>query len=373
MKIEKNIKTKNLKAELSAEKWWNKDIQLTKFKVKDKFKAQWYSQLQLLVQSGFDLGASLELLKNEASGKWKEQQEIIFSLVVKGQLLSEVLSESTYFSAYESESIKIGEESGRIQEVLYELGKFYERKIELRRKFINVMMYPVIIVLVSIAVIAFMLRIVVPMFQDMFKRFDAELPSLTKFVIRASEWTGVLLPFLILIIPIAWFVIRYFKNNKRITLIKEKIIFKIPKLGSFTKKNLQARFCQNMKLLLGTGTNLTKSLRLTKNMLNNEHYNHNLDNVLIQIEEGGELHLAMKDTGLFEPRVISLVRVGEEINKLDIMFEKLEEQFTQELEYESKQLSALLEPIVILTLGTFVGVILVAMYLPILDMSKIVR
>jgi len=282
-------KTTYQKELVNKESWLTRDIQFTTFKVKDKQKAHFYSQLHLLVNSGFDIGASLNLLIEESEGKWLELLKSVLEKVIKGKLLSQALESNKHFTAYEYESLKIGEESGVIANVFLELATYYERKIELRRKFINVMMYPTMVVLVSAGVIIFMLRIVVPMFQDMFKRFNAELPGLTKFVIKASESVKIALPILLLVVLIIWCVNYFGKSSKWLAWQKEKILFSIPRLGRFFKKNLQGRFSQNMKLLLNSGTSLTRSLELTKNMLSNQHYEKAIEHTIQQVSEGTPL------------------------------------------------------------------------------------
>ncbi len=335
-------------------------------------KEYFYSQLDLLIRSGFDLRSSLELLIEESTGKWKDLVQEIYEKVVEGKLLSKVLEESSHFTVYEYESLKIGEESGIIEDIFKELSMFYQRKIELRRKFIGVMMYPVIVLLVSLGVVYFMLNVVVPMFEDMFKRFDSELPALTKFVINLSDAFGAAAPWLALTV-IGFIAANYFlKKNENYQFMKERFLFSIPYFGNFAKMNYQSRFCQNMRLLLSAHTPLVHALQLTSNMLSNIHYQRGISGVIEKVSIGQPLHRSLKETQLFNQRMLSLIRVGEEVNKLDVMFDKLSIQLSEEIEYRSKQLSSMLEPFIIISLGLIVGVILIAMYLPILNLSTVI-
>lgn len=372
MEIKKKKISQAKSAKKSGESWLTKDIAILPFKVNEKRKEYFYSQLDLLIRSGFDLRSSLELLIEEATGKWKEVVKEVYKKVVEGKLLSEVLSENKHFTSYEFESLKIGEESGIIEDIFRELGLFYQRKIELRRKFIGVMLYPVIVLLVSFAVVYFMLNVVVPMFEDMFQRFDSELPGLTKFVIGLSDSFEKAIPWLMLV-SIGLVILNYvLRKNTEYAFLKERLIFGIPLFGNFAKMNYQSRFCQNMRLLLTAHTPLVHALQLTSNMLSNVHYERGIKEVIQKVSVGDPLYVSLKETNLFDPRMLSLIRVGEEVNQLGVMFDKLSVQLSADIEYKSKQLSSLLEPFIIIILGLVVGVILIAMYLPILNLSTII-
>jgi len=161
----------------------NKEISLGGNKFSDKQKESFYLELKNMLEAGFDIRTSLDLIENNF--KNQSHKKIIRALkeaVIMGSTLSEALKRENDFSTYEYYSIQIGEETGRLGKVLEELSLYYSKKLKQRRQFISAISYPIVIVLTSIAAIFFMLYFIVPMFMDVFSRFGGELPVLTESI-----------------------------------------------------------------------------------------------------------------------------------------------------------------------------------------------
>ena len=157
----------------------------------NKIKEDFYTELSVLLKAGITLKDALELIGNSQK---KKQNAAILKLIseniVSGQSLSEVLKTQKQFTDYEYYSIKIGEETGTLFQVTEQLGSFFARKNEQRRNLISALTYPIIILSTAVLVVGFMLRFVVPMFQDIFKQQNVELPAITKFIISVSDFLG---------------------------------------------------------------------------------------------------------------------------------------------------------------------------------------
>lgn len=348
-------------------------IDLKPWKLSDKKKKRTYSTLSVLINSGLDLRSALEMLVEDQD---KSPDKAFFNelkqSIVDGGSLSAFTAASRQFSNYESFSLKIGEESGRLADVLEELASYFERKIELQRMFVKVLAYPSFIIIVSIAVMWFMLSFVVPLFADVFVRFDAELPAITRFVISTSQWFGNWGLLLFIGFSCAIISLRMARRKPWLRTLKSRLLLKIPLLGSLLAQLYLARFCQSMFLLLRAQTPLVKALELTQQMVDFEPLESALGQAREDIVAGGALHSALADHKIFNTRLLWMIRVGEESGNLDDIFEKLTTQYTSETEYQSAILGALLEPALIVFIALFVGFILVSMYLPLFELGSVI-
>ncbi len=348
----------------------NKDIKLFGTKLKDKKKERFYSELGILLSSGLDIKSALDIIVDEQT---KEADKKLFkeicNYVLEGGNLSEALKESEKFSNYEYFSIKIGEESGRIKNVLEDLAVFYSKKIKQNRQLVNAFSYPILVLITAFAAVFFMMNYMVPMFVDVFSRFGGELPAITRMIVKISDffanYSGLM--FLILVIIVVFlFIIR---NKTIYRRIASSILLKTPLLGDIIKKIYLERFCQSMALLTGSKTPMLKSIQLVNKMISFYPFEKALTIIENDILYGKLLNESMQQFPIFDKRLVSLVKVAEEVNQLDLIFEKLDKQYAEELDYKISMISSLLEPILIIFVGLLVGIILIAMYLPMFQLS----
>lgn len=347
----------------------NKDISLGKPRFNDKKKEKFYSGLSILLSAGVDITTALELAEEQQSKKDKEIILKIKNAVLSGTGLSIAMEQTGLFSAFEFYSIRIGEESGKLPEVLSDLAKFYSGKIKQTRQVINALSYPFIVVLFAGGAIFFMIKFIVPMFADVFKRFKTDLPGITQLIIKASSAFSSYLPFIFLFLLLIAIIMITQKHKGWYRNYSSKLILKIPFIGTIIKKIYLARFCHSMNLLLGAKTPLINSLELVTKMVSFYPIEKSLEAIKADIMHGEFLHVGLSKFSFYDRRLISLVKVAEEVNKLDFIFEKLNKQYTEEVDYQTTLLSSILEPVIIVVLGLIVGVILVAMYLPLFKLS----
>lgn len=349
----------------------NKEISLFGKQLKDKKKENFYTELGILIVSGIDIRTALEIITEEQkAGADRELFLKINNDVINGDSLSEAMLKTGKFTMYEYYSLKIGEESGRMKEVLNDLAVYFTKKIKQRRQLSSAFTYPAMVLATAVIAVTFMLNFIVPMFMDVFKRFNSEIPSITKAVISASDFfrkygTVALLLVFILII---WMLLSRSKPWYR--RYSSKILLKLPFFGEITRKIYITRFCQSMALLLGAKTPMLKSIQLVRQMIGFYPYEKALDNIEKGILHGESLYVGMQKTKLFDARIISLTRVAEEVNQLDTMFTRLGNQYSDELEYRTSMLNNLLEPLMIVLVGGLVAFILIAMYLPLFQLSS---
>ena len=340
----------------------------------DKAKQHFYVEFYSLLDAGMDIQRSMDIIIEEQDKKKKKD---IFTAIQKdligGYSLSDALKRTTHFSPYEYQSIKIGEESGKLKTVLFQLNKYYHNKVKLRKHLISVFTYPAFVLLITVGVLYFMLNTVVPMFEEVFSQFGQDLPWLTQKIIYVSNnFTTYLYIFLAVIAGI--FLLHYSqKNEEWYRNSTGKIIIRLPVFGKLFKKIYLARFTQSMGLLTVSRTPLVKSLDLVKEMI---HF-YPLEEAIVfakeEILKGNNLHHGLSKSSLFDRRFISLIKIAEEINKLDDTFERLTEQLNEDIDHQTKLLGTLMEPFIIILIGAVVGVIMVAMYLPMFNLSNVIQ
>jgi type IV pilus assembly protein PilC len=348
----------------------NREIELFSKGLSQKDRESLYVELYNLVSAGLDIRGSLDLIeKQPAKKRFKEIVGAIKEALVNGDSLSEAMKNSGQFKPNEYYSVQIGEETGQITQVFDQLAKYYSTRLKQQRKLASALSYPAVVVITAFGAVSFMLYFIVPMFTDIFQRFGGELPRLTKVIISLSEWFSSNLIF-ILLLPLLIAIIIYFvKDYQWVKAIMSKVIVITPYLGPLIISLHMSRFCQSMALLTNARVPLIRSLELAKQMTTFYPISHSLIAIEQSIMKGSSLNQALDKFSIYDKKMVALIGVGEEVNKLEVFFHRLSEQYTQEVEYKTDLLNTFLEPLLIIFLGIVVGFILVAMYLPMFELS----
>ncbi|NUY79262.1 type II secretion system F family protein [Flavobacterium sp. MAH-1] len=361
---QKSVRSKpDQKAQLSLSKGFS-----------DKKKEVFYRELGILLRSGVDFKKALEIVSQQFDKKG--EQELILGIksqIVRGKRIYESMRETGQFSPYEFYSVQIGEETRKLEEVLTELQKYFGRKIAMRRQIVSVLTYPCIVMLVTLLVLWFMLSKVVPMFSSVFRQFGGELPASTKFILMLSRHSGAM--FLGVLLLAAGFVTLHYLYGKTDTYrrVTSGIAIRIPYFGQLIRKIYIARFCQSMSLLLSSRTTLITSLSLTSKMIRFYPIEAAMPKIRETITKGSSFSDSLRDHKIFDGKLVSMVEVAEHVNQLDTMFARLTEQYNEDIGYQSKMIGVVLEPMIIIIIGIIVGVIMVSMYAPMFELSKIIH
>jgi type IV pilus assembly protein PilC len=351
----------------------NTEITFFEKKFGPKEKEGFYSELGLLLSTGVDIKTAFEIIEDDVPNKkHKLLLERIKNDIISGKRIYEAISaHEKIFSQYESQSIKIGEETGKLADVLKELGAFYLSSIKLKRQIIGVMTYPVVVISMAILIVYFMLSFVVPIFSDIFTQTGGELPEITQLLIKISNKSSsifyVLFSFILILV-----LIHKTQNKKEwYRNCTSSFFLKVPVLNTLIRKIYLARFCQSMKLLAGAKVMINDALDLVKNMIEYYPMEHALENVKKEVVyEGKLLNESLAKHAIFPKKLVALIKLSEEVNAPEIIFEKLHNQYSAEIEHQQAVIGKLIEPVFIIILGLLVGFILVAMYLPMFEMSS---
>ena len=347
----------------------SQDISFNK-KFPDKKKEQFYSEISLLLSAGTDIKTALELIVDETE-KEKDRKllEEIKNDIINGLSFSEALKKTDKFTEYEYYSLKVGEETSRVDLVLSDLATFFKRQIEQKRKVSSALSYPIFLLVASFGMVIFLLKFLVPMFEGILSSFGKKLPALTQFVVDASDTVSdYFLLFLLFFIGV--FLLIYLNRKKEwYRKAMASIILKIPVVGDMAQKIYLTRFCHSMNLLISAKNPLLSSIGLVKKMIDYYPIQKALEVVEDDIMHGKLLNESMRAFSIFPKKMTALIKVAEQVNKLDVIFQSLDEQYSKELDHKSEVFGKLLEPFIIIFISVIVGVIIVAMYLPMIEIN----
>ncbi|HEX8562255.1 MAG TPA: type II secretion system F family protein [Flavobacterium sp.] len=365
--------TGKLKPTSGIDKYLQMEISIGGKKFSSGKKYNIYNELSILLNAGITIKDALQLIiENQKNKKDKEVLESILSNVIQGKTLSDSLRLTAYFSDYEFYSIKIGEETGALAKICDGLAVFFERKNEQRKIVVSALTYPAIVLTTAVTVVIFMLSYVVPMFEDIFKQNNIELPYLTRVIIGFSDivksygWAFVL----ICVGAVASF--KYFSNNYAFKSTIHRFVLAFPVIGGFIKRIYLAQFMQAISLLTNAKFPLLNSIQIIKHMISFTPLQESLQNVETRILVGASLSDSLKGTRMFDDRIVALIKVAEQTNQMEFVFSQLNEQYNKEVIRQSKLVATVLEPFIIIVVGAIVGILLIALYLPMFKLSTVI-
>ncbi len=346
------------------------NIELGSSRLKDGAKEAIYAELALLLEAGLNLKGALDLLvEQQKKAKAKALLTTITQDLTKGDRFSEALKKHKTFSTYEYFSVKIGEETGNLREVLHKLSVFYAQKIEQRRTLIGALTYPFIVMCTAVLAVGFMLTFMVPLFSDIFARVGGELPARTRFVIGLSNNFASTLGSILILVVLVFLLHRYLKRYPQYVEMYYGVLLRIPIVGSFLVNTYMLRFTESMALLINSRVPLIEALELSGRMLRFYPFTMALEGIRDMILSGKSLEEGMRSYSIFDLKTVSLIKVGEASNQLHLIFRKLSDQLQVELKHRAKVLGNVMEPLIIVFLGFMVALILISMYLPMFELS----
>ncbi|MGI2180421.1 type II secretion system F family protein [Shewanella frigidimarina] len=332
-------------------------------------------QIATMLAAGVPLVTTIELLgRGHEKAKMRELLGGILSDVQSGIPLSDALRpHRRYFDELYVDLVAAGEHSGALDIVFDRIATYREKSEQLKSKIKKAMFYPAAVVVVAILVTTMLLLFVVPQFEEIFRGFGAELPAFTQFVLgisRAlqSSWYVILG----IIIAAVFLFVRAHRNSQIVRDQVDTLILKIPAIGDILHKGAMARFARTLATTFTAGVPLIDGLESAAGASGNAVYRIALLKVRQEVMSGMQMNVAMRTTELFPDMLIQMVMIGEESGSLDNMLNKVANIYEMQVDDAVDALSSLIEPIMMVVIGTLVGGLIVAMYLPIFQMGKIV-
>jgi type IV pilus assembly protein PilC len=278
-----------------------------------------------------------------------------------------------YFDSLYCNLVEAGEQGGILESLLDRLAIYMEKTEELKRKIKSALMYPIAVMVVAAVVVAVIMIFVIPAFKEIFTSFGADLPAPTLIVMAMSEffvknWYWIV----IFLGGGSYFFFQAWKRSEKMQATMDRLLLRIPIFGELIRKSVIARWTRTLATLFAAGVPLVEALDSVGGASGNAVYREATERIQKDVSTGTSLTVSMQSQNVFPSMVIQMTSIGEESGSLDHMLGKAADFFEAEVDEAVKGLQSLMEPIIIVVLGTIIGGIVVAMYLPIFKLGQVV-
>lgn len=330
-------------------------------------------QLSTMMTSGLALTDALGLLKNQSAKNSLMFEILDYTLasVQGGQSLADALNKykKVFGEAYIA-SIDAGEEGGVLEEVLSKLADNLEKQNDFASKVKGAMIYPVIVVIGMVAVVIIMMVFVIPKLLGLYGDFGADMPMSTKIMMSMSNFMTKFWIFIPILIGGGFMLFKVGGKNAKFRLKLDDFKLKIPIAGLLTQRNILSTTIRTMSMLLSAGIPLVDTLRIVANVSGNEIFNQAYLQIAERVQKGFSIANSFEETGIFPVVVNQMVATGEATGKLDEVLLRVADYFAAEAEQSVKSLTSAIEPLIMIVLGLGVAFLMVAVVMPIYNLTS---
>lgn len=325
-------------------------------------------QMATLLKAGMPMLRGLEVLgRQQTEGTFKQALNDVAETIRAGGSFSDGLSRyPNFFDPLYLNMVKAGEASGALDVVMARLAEFLEKSQKIRGKVKSAMTYPLIIMGVAVAVVGALIVFVIPRFESIFANMlkGQPLPALTQAVLAVSKLVQEQLVVAVVGVGLLVAVTRFLPRTQRGRSIWDRVILAIPMLGDLALKGAVARFSRTLGTLLSSGVPILEALNITRDTAGNVQVAAALDDVRSRVKAGEGLAGPLEDTAMFPAMVSSMIEVGEETGRLPDMLDRIADTYEEEVDNAVAALTAILEPAMIVLMSAVVGIVVIALFLP---------
>ena len=331
-------------------------------------------QFATMVNAGLPLVQCLDVLGRQLEKPhFKKVVQQVTADVEGGSTLAEALEKHPkVFSDLFVNMIAAGEAGGILDVILGRLAVFLEKADALQRKVKGAMTYPTIVLTVAGGACIFMLMFVIPVFAKMFSDFGGTLPAPTRVVMGLSDFLKSYWWALGGGVAAAVFAFKRYRATEKGKMVTDRLALRIPVLGTVLRKSAVARFTRTLGTLIGSGVPILQGLEITARTAGNSVIQKAINDTAKSISQGDTIAVPLKESGVFPPMVVQMIGIGEQTGALDEMLSKIADFYDDEVDAAVEALTAAIEPLMIVVMGTMVGGMLIAMYLPMFKMANVV-
>lgn len=343
--------------------------------VKPKDIAFFSRQMATMMKSGVPIVSALDIIASgHKNPRMKKLVDTIRTDIEGGSSMYEAVSKHpVQFDELYRNLVRAGEGAGVLETVLDTVATYKENIEALKGKIKKALFYPIMVVVVAMLVSGIMLVFVVPQFEDVFKSFGAELPAFTQMVVNLSRfmvsWWWLIF---LIVVGSAVGAIMAYKRSPKMQHAMDRFVLKVPVIGQIMHNSAIARFSRTTAVTFKAGVPLVEALGIVAGATGNTVYEEAVLRMRDDVSVGYPVNMSMKQTNLFPHMVIQMTGIGEEAGALDAMLFKVAEYYEQEVNNSVDALSSLLEPMIMVFIGTIVGGMVIAMYLPIFKLGAVV-
>jgi len=343
--------------------------------IKQKDIAVFTRQLSTMMRAGVPLIQSFDIVaRGSTNARMTRLLTDIRSDVETGTSLSAAFRKHPlYFDALYCNLVEAGEAGGILETLLDRLAIYQEKTMAIKNKIRSALIYPIAVITVAFIVLAVIMIFVIPAFEDVFRNFGADLPAPTLFVIGMSK---IFVKYWYLIFGLGgggiYFFMQTWKRSVKMQKYMDRLLLKVPVFGDLVYKSSVARWTRTLSTMFAAGVPLVEALDSVGGASGNAVFAEATEKIQKDVSTGSALTTSMQATGVFPVMVLQMCAIGEESGSLDAMLGKSAEFYEDEVDEAVKGLSSLMEPFIIVILGTLIGGIVVSMYLPIFKLGQVV-
>ncbi|MGX4601395.1 type II secretion system F family protein [Faecalimicrobium sp. JNUCC 81] len=333
-------------------------------KLKDREIKILCKEMSILLESGCEITKIFDILKSQSNKKIKTIFNKVTNHIQKGNSITESFQETNSFSNFFISMIKAGEISGNLDKVMNDLSDYYDKEHKLKSKIMLILIYPVILIILSIASMLFILFFIVPNFEIIFQNNGINPPILTKILINISRLIRGNHILILIVFAISLFMINsYIKSSK----FKNSVTFKIPIIKDISRLVITSKFCRSFSILIEGGIQIIDAINISSQVIDNEFIYERLAISREYIQRGDSISNSLSKPNIFPQLFISMINIGEESGRLDNSLKAINEFYENDLETKIQQFVKIIEPVITVIIGIVVGIFIISMVLPMFD------
>ncbi len=331
-------------------------------------------QMSTMIDAGLPLVQCLQILaKQQDNATFKRVLTEVQSDVESGTTLADAMRKHPkIFDNLYSNMIEAGELGGILDTILSRLATFKEKSMALQKKIKGAMTYPAICLAIALIILVVILVFVVPVFDKMFQDFGSTLPAPTQFVVSMSNFFKGNIIFIIIGAFFVSFIIKKIYNTEKGRLKIDSLLLKSPVVGTLLRRVAVSKFTRTLSTMLQSGVPILDALQVVARTSGNKVIERAVLHVSDSIAEGRPIAEPLEESGVFPNMVVQMINVGESVGALDTMLEKIADFYDEEVDQAVENLTAMIEPFMMVFLGGMIGGLVVAMYLPIFKIASVV-
>lgn len=331
-------------------------------------------QLSTMIDAGLPLVQGLEILaKQQDNSTFKKVLTSIKTDVETGTTFADAMRKHPkVFDELFTNMIEAGEMGGILDTILGRLAVFMEKSMALKKKIKGAMTYPAICFAIASLILVVILVFVIPVFETMFKDFGSELPLPTQIVVNMSNWFKGNVLWLVMAVFAVVYAVKKVYSSKKGRLVMDAMFLRAPVAGPLIRKVAVSKFTRTLSTMLGSGVPILDALQVVAKTAGNKVIENAVFRVAESIAEGRPIAEPLEESGVFPNMVVQMINVGESVGALDTMLSKIADFYDEEVDQAVENLTAMLEPLMMVVLGGMIGGLVVAMYLPIFKIADVV-
>lgn len=326
------------------------------------------NEMSILLESGCEITKLFEMLKDNSSNNLSKVLNEVLNNIKKGNSISDSFKYTNKFNNFFISMVKSGEISGNLDEVMMKISEYYEKEYKLKSKMINIMIYPIILIISSICVVLFMLISIVPNYQNIFMSNGTSPPFVTSLMINTSIFIRKNYLIIILFTILLLFLLIYkLKTSQTIQNLIKKIQYKVPIINNIIKLSITIKFSRTFYILNKSGVDIRNAMDISYKIIDNYILNNQIIECKESINRGNSISKSLECVDIFPSLFLTMIAIGEESGRLDESLSSINKFYEQELENKIEQGMKIFEQVITIVIAVIIGFMVFAMFSPMFD------